>query len=262
MRAIQAAPLNEDPFDHVALNSVFQEETYRNMVDHLPPTERYVALRHKDAKLPDGSYARVEFQLTDRNLQSLNGLGRRVWTAVAEAMRHPDVERVLTVKFAAAIAGRSINPTPRTSLRMSLLRDLPGFFLRPHQDIPRKLITAQFYLPVHGSHRDLGTSLHRRADTCDGGGLERVKTVPFLPNTGYAFTATAASWHSVDPIPAGVNARDSLMLIWYLDGAWLSFRASSEQAARSLRSRWRRMSAGAMQKRRVGGSCASVGAPQ
>ena len=54
----------------------------------------------------------------------------------------------------------------------------------------------------------------------DSGLLEIDSTVPYLPNSGYAFPVTEGSWHGVDPIPPGAPPRDSLMLIWYVDGAW------------------------------------------
>ena len=69
--------------------------------------------------------------------------------------------------------------------------------------------------------------------------LERVATLSSVPNTRYSFAVTADSWHSVDTIPAGVSPRDSRMLIWFFDGAWLKLRTSEEHAVVRLASRWR-----------------------
>lgn len=235
VQAIQAAPLNPRPFNHLVLNRIFAEETFRGLVGRLPQVSLYAELRHKDAILPDGSCARLEFLLTEENLRTLEGPCRRFWTDVADALRHPRVKDAFATKFAVDIAGRSIPADARTSLRISLLRDLPGYVIRPHQDAPRKLITAQFYLPADCSQVHLGTSLYRRV----GGGLEKLVTLPFVPNTGYAFAVSPDSWHGVDRIPAGEPPRNSLMLIWYLDAEWQKLRASAAQMARSLRSRWR-----------------------
>ena len=245
--AIRAAPLNSDPFDHVVLDGVFSEETYRDLLGRLPSTDLYVELRHKDAKLPDGSFARLEFGLTEANLRRLNGSERTFWNGIVHQLRDPGVERALAEKFACAWSGRPLEAAAKTTLRISLLRDLPGYAISPHQDIPRKVVTAQFYLPRDGRHADLGTTLYRHTGP---GELERTVTLPFLPNSGYSFPVTANSWHGVDPVPVGVPPRDSLMLIWYLDEVWPKLRASAQQAARAVRSRWWRLAAGGMRARR------------
>lgn len=49
------------------------------------------------------------------------------------------------------------------------------------------------------------------------GGKKEV-AVPFLPNSGYAFPASKNSWHGVDVIPHGAPIRNSLMMVWYVDG--------------------------------------------
>ena len=237
VQAIQAAPLNPRPFNYVVLKRLFAEESYRQLIGLLPRATHYAELRHKDAILADGSCARLEFPLTEESLRTLEGTRRRFWKAVADALRHPLVKHAFAKKLAASIASRSIPADARTNLRISLLRDLPGYRIRPHQDIPQKLITVQFYLPADLSQIHLGTSLYRRNGV---GELERLVRLPFLPNTGYAFGVTPRSWHGVDRIPGGGESpRNSLMLTWYLDGGWQKLRASAAQAARSLRSRYR-----------------------
>lgn len=212
---------------------VFREEDYREMLRLLPPAGLYAELRHNDARMPDGTYARLEFLLTDDNLARLDPAGRRLWRECARALRQADVHDALAGRLGEDPTGARRRTEARTSLRLSLLRDLPGYFIRPHRDIPRKVLTAQFYLPADDRGAALGTQFYRRAP---GGALERAATVPHLPNTGCAFPVTADSWHGVDPVPEGAPPRDSLMLIWYLAGPAAGLRTGARRASRWLRS--------------------------
>lgn len=228
-QVISDSPLISQPFDHLKLKDIFPEAVYRSLLDHLPESSQYIELRHEDARLPDGNYARLEFELTNENLWRLDGARRRFLEGLANTLRSPDIRQAFATKFATAIHGRSVPPNARTTLRLSLIRDLPGYTISPHQDIPRKLITVQFYLPS-GSHQShFGTTFYRATDS----GLERAVTLPFLPNSGYAFPVTTNSWHGVDPIETD-TPRNSLMLIWYLDDGYLKLRALAEQAVNSV----------------------------
>lgn len=229
-RAIRDAPQSEHPFPHLSLTGVFSADDYRDMLRLLPPSDCYAELRHKDARASGRDYTRREFLLTDENLSHLRDAAmQRLWRECAEALRHPDVRQALFARLASDAPGSRA----RTTMRLSLLRDLPGYFIRPHRDIPRKILTAQIYLPSDGRGVALGTQLYGRTPS---GALERAATIPYLPNSGYAFSVNADSWHGVDTIPAGTAPRDSLMLIWYLAGAAAPLHTAVRRAVNWLES--------------------------
>ncbi|PYM76507.1 MAG: hypothetical protein DME03_08850, partial [Candidatus Rokuibacteriota bacterium] len=60
---VEASALESVPFDHVYLDGVFSRETYDRLLEHLPETERYRELRHRQAMRPDGRSARRKFYL-------------------------------------------------------------------------------------------------------------------------------------------------------------------------------------------------------
>jgi len=81
-----------------------------------------------------------------------------------------------------------------------------GYQIKPHPDGSKKVVTMQLYCPADESQRDLGTTLYRASlkglINVGSYGLEPVKTLPFLPNVGYAFVVLKAyhsllkmSWH-------------------------------------------------------------------
>lgn len=228
--AISRAAALSRPFPHLRLSPVFGEDDYRELLRLLPPTDVYDELRHKDAKLPDGSYTRLEFPLSLERLQRLDDDRRRYWSGFADEFRHPYVARAFAAKFA------EFTPLPHiengSALRLSLVRDFPGYFIRPHQDIPSKLLTAQFYLPRDDRAAAMGTDFYRR----EAGELKWDCAVPYLPNTGYAFAVTENSWHGVNTIPPETPARDSLMLVWYVDGPRAKLSAAVRRTLRWLRS--------------------------
>jgi hypothetical protein len=82
-------------------------------------------------------------------------------------------------------------------------RDRDGYQIKPHPDTRKKVVTMQLYCPTDTSQEALGTTLYRASlkglfnvgSYC----LEPVKTIPFLPNVGYAFVVLKAN-HSLSKI--------------------------------------------------------------
>ncbi len=212
---IGVAALDHDPCDHVRLEQIFDADIARGLIDNLPEQDRYDEQIHKDARLPDGRYARLRFELTEANIARLAEPKRTFWRGVLEDVRSPEIELAYKEKFRAALTRRFGGDPLRvqTVQRPVLFRDIAGYKISVHADNLDKVITSQIYLPQDESQAHLGTSFHRRrADRS----LEKVKTLPFTPNSGYAFPVTTESWHSVEQMNESDGARNTLMLIWYL----------------------------------------------
>jgi hypothetical protein len=203
----------QDPFCHLLMESVFPREAYQAMLAQLPDTEFYQELKHPEAKLPDGRYARLQFGFSRGELDRLPQAGRTFWQEVAAVLRSDGFKNSLVqalepgLSFRFGAAWRTLNIAPR----VSLMRDIAGYGIGIHHDIFEKVITAQFYLPRDGSLAAHGTVFHTRT----GKSFQRAKKLEFLPNTGYAFAVHSESWHSVDRVMEPVT-RDSLMVIYYL----------------------------------------------
>ena len=74
-------------------------------------------------------------------------------------------------------------------IRVEVLNDIEGFYLKPHCDIPEKLISSLIYVNETGENISLGTDLYNED-------LEVVKTVPFWHNYGYMFHGPN-KWHGM-----------------------------------------------------------------
>ncbi len=212
---IETTALDREPCDHVRLEQIFDPELSRELIENLPDQELYAEQEHKDALLPDGRYARLRFELTEENIARLADPKRSFWRGVLEDVRSPEIERAYKEKFRAALTKRfGCDPMEiETVQRPVLFKDIAGYKISVHADNLDKVITSQIYLPSDDTQVHLGTSFHRRkADRS----FEKVKTLPFTPNSGYAFPVTTDSWHSVEQMKDSDRPRNTLMLIWYL----------------------------------------------
>jgi len=213
--AIEAAPLNTDPCAHIRMENIFDQNYYLQMVEHLPAEDLYDEQVHKDALLPDGRYARLRFELEEDNIARLNEPARSFWRGFLKDAQNPAIEQAYRQKFRSALSKRfGADPSAfETVMRPVLFRDIGGYKISIHADNLDKVITSQLYLPLGENQAHLGTSFHRRLPDKS---FEKVKTLPFTPNSGYAFAVTNDSWHSVEQMRGDDKRRDSLMMIWYL----------------------------------------------
>lgn len=101
-----------------------------------------------------------------------------------------------------------------------LVQDYTTYSLGPHTDNTIKVLSFLFYLPSDDSHAHLGTSIYVPKDpnfTCQGGPhhpfewFNRMHTMPYLPNTLFAFLKTHNSFHGVEPITDPEVRRDLLL---------------------------------------------------
>ena len=78
-----------------------------------------------------------------------------------------------------------------TYLRMEVISDRQGFWLKPHKDIKEKLMSFLIYANPWNESEDLGTDIYD-AD------LNVVKTIPYRDNIGYLFAPGDNTWHGLE----------------------------------------------------------------
>ena len=194
--------------------SPWSPEIYAMILKYMPNPASYFPLDHKEAKRPDGTYARMRWPLQKHRIASLPGEQRDFWAEMYVVLRSDELrdvfkrwlEPTLVARFKCPLAEIPAFPAPQ------LLRDTFGYKISPHADTDAKTITTQWYLPSTTYQSHLGTRIHEKLPT---GELPQVGQVPFLPNTGYAFGVNPDSWHSVAPMTPEDGVRDSLMMFYY-----------------------------------------------
>jgi len=76
-------------------------------------------------------------------------------------------------------------------VRVEVICDRQGFWLKPHCDIKEKLISCLVFTNPFNESENLGTDLY-------DGKLNKVKTVPYKNNYGYFFTSGPNTWHGME----------------------------------------------------------------
>jgi hypothetical protein len=202
------------------------------MVRSFPSPSSYSELLHKEALRPDGTSTRSYLMLDEPSLAGLPEPLRSLWGLVGEALRSPALKEAVFRKLRVDVAARfgvaeSDAPEVVGEPRAGLFRDVAGYRISPHPDVPSKVVTLQFYLPTDASQRHLGTEIYRmrpesrlhsamkRLGLPAGGKFQTVKRFAFLPNTGYGFAVSRRSWHGRQTLSAETTARNTILSIYY-----------------------------------------------
>lgn len=203
--AIRSTPTVQQPFPHVNYKNVFPEEFYWQMVDHLPESRFYEQLMHRDAILPSGESTRRMFDLEPKTINTLPDDLREFWTAYASVFHSSRTVQAIFSRF-----GHPSGTVPQ----IRLYRDLAGYKILPHPDIPEKQVTTQFYLAGDRERPYLGTCLYEQ-ESSNPEEFRKVKQFEFMPNSGYSFKVSETSWHGVEQTGISERSRDTLMIIYY-----------------------------------------------
>ena len=76
-------------------------------------------------------------------------------------------------------------------VRLVVIADRKGFWLKPHKDIKEKLMTMMVWTNPYNESEDLGTDLYN-------GNFNLSKTVKYKHNTGYFFSSGQDTWHGLE----------------------------------------------------------------
>ncbi len=222
--SIEAADHFSFPFPHIVFRNFFPTDFYRDLVCRIP-TEGYDPIT--------GTGTRMALRLYGDNVEKIEPELRSAWAAVSAALTSEEVERAVRSKLGDGLEIRARGDKVAGAGDLKLVakpvvyRDSDGYRIKPHPDTRKKVVTMQLYCPTDASQQALGTTLYRASvkglmhvgSYC----LEPVKTIPFLPNVGYAFVVlkayhslTKMSWHGRPPIKTD-QPRISILNTFYMN---------------------------------------------
>ena len=206
--SIESADHFSFPFPHIVFRDFFPADFYRELVRSFP-TQGYDPIT--------GTGTRVALRLYGDNIEKIDPGLRRAWAAASTMLTSKEVEQAIRKRLhdGLEIRARGDKVDGPDDLKLVakpvVYRDRDGYRIKPHPDTRKKVVTMQLYCPADSSQEALGTTLYRASlkglfhvgSFC----LEPVKTIPFLPNLGYAFVVlkayhslTKMSWHGRPPI--------------------------------------------------------------
>jgi hypothetical protein len=223
--AILNAEAFRKPYPLIRFRDFFPSDFYARLLQRFPDVDRFAGL--------NGDGTRREYALYDERSDPGSEESRGLWGIVRRVLASPEVASALRETLDEGFRIRSKRsgegwPVPMHP-RPVLYTDLNGYAIKPHPDTRRKVLTMQIYLPQDDSQRDLGTAIYKVSPmgvfAWKSYGLVKDKTVPFLPNTGYAFVVIhpaysllKSSWHGREAISVPVEKpRLSILNTYYRD---------------------------------------------
>tara|TARA_B110000263_G_scaffold235799_1_gene234568 strand:- start:313 stop:927 length:615 start_codon:yes stop_codon:yes gene_type:complete len=76
-------------------------------------------------------------------------------------------------------------------VRLEIIGDKKGFWLKPHKDIVEKLMTMMIWANPYNESYNLGTDLYDN-------NFNIVKTIQYIHNNGYFFSSGTDTWHGLE----------------------------------------------------------------
>lgn len=217
---IANAPVCLFPYPHIFVRDVFPAHFYEELRRSLPPAESYQTLHALGRVSPAYSNKRSAVPLTPEHIDALPEPAKAFWTGVGSWLLGGLFAQTMVHKFAPTLQQRfGVGTDPALFDEAFIVRDSTTYNLGPHTDSAHKVLSALFYLPPDESLAHLGTSVYVPKDhtfTCNGGphhpfgDFKLVTTMPYVPNSFFAFPRTNSSFHGVKHIQDDAVCRDIL----------------------------------------------------
>lgn len=223
--SIKAADYFAKPFPHIFFRNFFPDEFYSEMIAKWPTTG-YDPIK--------GDGTRMALRLYGDHVRQVDAPLRDAWVAVSQMLMSKDVENAIRVKLRDGLETRARGDklpgadAVKLVAKPVLYSDKDGYEIKPHPDGRKKVVTMQLYCPADRSQENLGTTLYQAsvkgALKPSSYFLEPVKTLPFLPNVGYAFVVLkwyhsllGMSWHGRPKITTTIDKpRVSILNTFYV----------------------------------------------
>jgi hypothetical protein len=218
-------PTTEQPFPHVYVENVFPAHWYAELIERLPAQERYQRL-DEAGTVTKGAYPERFVCPLAIARTPLGQPGGEFWSDLSRWITGESFVHGVLSRFRDAVAAR-FGEDAELSLDTDcrFVRDFSNYAIAPHTDSPNKLVSLLFYLPRDGSLSDLGTSLYRPNDPSfrSAGSshlrfedFTRISTLPYVPNSLFAFVRSDTTFHGVEPITRPGVRRDLLLYNIYV----------------------------------------------
>ncbi len=176
-------------------NAVEHREPWQHHLIYNALTDQQIyEIKHanidRDGMLHDGTRSGYKEGVAKQNHQLREYITKDNFHKYPELTKFINELRTIRVRECIAQMVGLKNPFDGSFVRLEVLKDTQSFWLKPHCDIPEKLISSLIYINDTGEDKNLGTDLYDED-------LNLVKTVPFLHNLGYIF-AGPNKWHGVE----------------------------------------------------------------
>ena len=181
----------ESPFTHWELNEPLTEGQVNEIVnaDIANPSE--YNLNYDGTRAIDGGEGKFREGISDGG----KALKFRCFITKENANKFPNLRNFIqelqnkkTYEKISNLIGKDLS---NSYVRVEVICDRKGFWLKPHCDIKEKLISCLLFVNKFNESEDLGTDFYDSE-------LKKIKTLPYRDNYGYFFSSGPNTWHGME----------------------------------------------------------------
>ena len=181
----------EFPFDHWEYNNPLTEGAIQEIITADIPDVSKHNLAYDGTRAIDGGAAEFREGIASGG----KAIKFRCFVSKENASQFPNLVKFineLQSKETYQKISKMINKDLSNSfVRVEVICDREGFWLKPHCDIKEKLMSGLIFVNNKNESENLGTDFYNQK-------LEKVKTVPYKHNFGYFFTSGPNTWHGME----------------------------------------------------------------
>ena len=169
-----------NPFEHWELNRPLTEEQIQEIInaDIENPTEHN--LNYDGTRAIDGGEGKFREGISDGG----KALKFRCFVTKENSNNFPGLTKFInelqdknTYEKISSLINKDLS---NSFVRVEVICDRKGFWLKPHCDIKEKLVSCLLFVNKHNESEDLGTDFYNSD-------LQKIKTLPYKDNYGYFF---------------------------------------------------------------------------
>ena len=181
----------EFPFDHWEYNNALDAGAIKEIITADVPDVSKHNLNYDGTRAIDDGAAEFREGIASGG----KAIKFRCFVTKDNASQFPNL-----VKFINELQSKEVHQTiskminkdlSNSHVRLEVICDREGFWLKPHCDIKEKLMSGLVFVNNTDESEELGTDFYNKK-------LEKVKTVPYKHNYGYLFTSGPNSWHGME----------------------------------------------------------------
>jgi len=182
---------HEFPFDHWEYNNPLSDDAIQEIINAKIPDVSKHNLSYDGTRAIDGGAAEFRKGIASGG----KAIKFRCFVTQENASEFPNL-----VKFINELQSKETHQTiskmikkdlSNSFVRVEVICDREGFWLKPHCDIKEKLMSGLIFINHQNESENLGTDFYNK-------NLEKVKTVPYKHNYGYLFTSGPNTWHGME----------------------------------------------------------------
>ena len=146
------------------------------------------------SKIPSGDRAYDGTRAADHTGKGLDGK-LRLFITKNNSRNFPYLTKLIKSLQSSTIAdkiSKVINKDlSKSYVRLEIIGDKKGFWLKPHKDIAEKLMTMMIWTNPYSESENLGTDLYDK-------NYKLIKTIKYTHNNGYFFSSGKDTWHGLE----------------------------------------------------------------